>query len=55
MTARQPEPTPSLEDSERETIALALRQNNGDKKKAAQQLDISLRTLYRKIRELGIG
>ncbi len=44
----------SLEESERETIAAALRQNDGDKKKTAAQLDISLRTLYRKIRELGL-
>lgn len=45
----------SLEESERDTIANALRLNNGDKKKTAQQLNISLRTLYRKIRDFELG
>lgn len=38
----------------RETILKALAQNNGRRKDAAAQLFISERTLYRKIKELGI-
>lgn len=45
----------SLEESEKETIIAALDRNGGDKKLAADDLGISLRTLYRKIKELGIG
>lgn len=44
----------TLEDAERDAVAAALRRNNGDKKLAAQQLNISQRTLYRKIREYGL-
>lgn len=47
-------PVTSLEESERETIAAALRACDGDKKQAAARLNISLRTLYRKIRELNL-
>lgn len=47
-------PAPTLEDAEREAVAEALRRNNGDKKRAAEQLNISQRTLYRKIREYGL-
>ena len=45
---------PTLVDAEREAVADALRRNNGDKKRAAEQLQISPRTLYRKIREYGL-
>lgn len=45
---------PTLEDSERDAVAAALRRNNGNKKLTAQQLNISQRTLYRKIHELGL-
>lgn len=45
---------PTLEDSERDAVAAALRRNNGNKKLAAQQLNISQRTLYRKIHEFGL-
>lgn len=45
---------PSLEDAEREAVAEALRRNNGDKKRAAEQLGISARTIYRKIHEYGL-
>ena len=45
---------PTLEDSERDAVANALRRNGGNKKKAAEQLNISQRTLYRKIHEYGI-
>lgn len=44
----------TLEDAEREAVASALRRNNGDKKLTASQLNISQRTLYRKIREYGL-
>lgn len=47
--------TPStLEQAEKETIMAALKRNNGNKKLTADQLNISQRTLYRKIHELGI-
>ena len=45
---------PTLEDSERDAVAAALRRHNGNKKKAAEQLNISQRTLYRKIHEYGL-
>ncbi len=41
-----------IKDQEREAIKNALIQANFDKKKAAQLLGISLRTLYRKLKEL---
>lgn len=44
----------SLEDAEKAAVADALRRNNGDKKKAAEQLGISQRTLYRKIHEFSL-
>ncbi len=44
----------TLEESEKETIIAALERNASDKKMAAEELGISLRTLYRKIKELGI-
>lgn len=44
----------SLEDAERQTIVDALARHNGDKRKAAADLNISLRTLYRKIQEYEI-
>lgn len=45
----------TLEDAERLTIMEALRRNDGDKKRTADELKISPRTLYRKISEYGIG
>lgn len=44
----------SLEDSERDTIKRALDRNNGVRKDTAAELNISERTLYRKLREYGI-
>ena len=41
----------SLEDAEREMIRKALERNNGKRKKTAEELKISERTLYRKIKE----
>lgn len=44
----------TLEDAERAAIIEALAQNGGDKARTAAQLGVSIRTLYRKIRELNI-
>ena len=41
-------------DVQREQILRALRRNNGRRKEAAAELFMSERTLYRKIKELGI-
>lgn len=46
---------PTLEDSEKEAITAALARNGGNKQKTARELNISIRTLYRKIRELNIN
>lgn len=43
-----------LEAAERDAITAALQRNNGNKKATAEQLNISQRTLYRKIHDLGI-
>lgn len=45
----------TLEDAEREAVAAALERNHGDKRRAAEDLDISPRTLYRKIKEYGLS
>ena len=47
-------PASPLERAEKETIMAALKKNNGNKKITAEELNISQRTLYRKIHELGI-
>ena len=44
----------SLEEKEREMIARALEKNHGKRKQAAQDLGISERTLYRKLKEYGL-
>lgn len=44
----------TLEESEKLAVADALKRNNGNKKLAAQDLNISVRTLYRKIREFNL-
>lgn len=44
----------TLNDSERETIIEALYRNNGRRKKTAKELEISERTLYRKIKQYGL-
>ncbi|MCM1377907.1 MAG: sigma-54 dependent transcriptional regulator [Clostridium sp.] len=49
-----PKPPTTLEDSERSAIALALSRHDGNKRAAADDLGISIRTLYRKIREFGL-
>ncbi len=48
------EETLSLEDVEKEMIRKALDRNNGKRRNAAQELKISERTLYRKIKEYGL-
>lgn len=49
----QPKEPSTLEDSEREMIRRALERNDGRRKAAAKELNISERTLYRKIKEYG--
>jgi DNA-binding NtrC family response regulator len=44
----------SLEEIERRTIAEALKKYNGSRRRAAEALKISERTLYRKIKEYGL-
>lgn len=51
VEAEPEQPTLTLEDNEREMIKRALERNDGRRKAAAQELNISERTLYRKIRE----
>ncbi len=48
------EETLSLEEVERDMIKKALERNNGKRRNAAQDLKISERTLYRKIKEYGL-
>lgn len=55
VEVRPIEDTPAtLEETERETIRRALERNQGKRKMAAQELNISERTLYRKIKEYGL-
>lgn len=49
-----PQEPSSLEDNERRLIEQALARNEGRRKAAAEQLGISERTLYRKIKEYGL-
>lgn len=42
-------------DAEKEAVIAALSKNNGNRKNAARDLGISERTLYRKLRDLGIS
>lgn len=48
------EETLSLNDVEKKTILAALERNRGKRRNAAKELNISERTLYRKIKEYGI-
>lgn len=54
LTVKAEDAPVSLQDSERQTIISALERNDSDKKRTAEDLGISLRTLYRKIKELNI-
>ena len=53
-SASEPSATMTLEDTERETIRRSLERNVGNRKKTAEELRISERTLYRKIKEYGL-
>lgn len=44
----------SLSDIEKEVIIKALEKNNGNRSRAARELNISSRTLYRRIKEYGL-
>ena len=44
----------SLEETEKELIAKALKKYNNKRKQAAKELGISERTLYRKIKEYNL-
>lgn len=44
----------TLEESEKATIIRALARNNGNRRDTARDLNINVRTLYRKIHDLGI-
>lgn len=46
--------TMTLEETERETIRRSLERNNGKRRRVAEELNISERTLYRKIKEYGL-
>ncbi len=55
LIAKVPRPAEStLEETEREAIRKALEDNGGRRKAAARQLNISERTLYRKIKEYSL-
>lgn len=45
---------PTLEQTERETIRLSLERNGGRRRATALELNISERSLYRKIKEYGL-
>lgn len=49
-----PDTATTLEAAERDAVVAALERNHGDKKRAAEELNISSRTLYRKIKEYGL-
>jgi transcriptional regulator with PAS, ATPase and Fis domain len=44
----------SLTDAERDMIIRALEKHNGNRRRAAEELNISQRTLYRRINEYGL-
>ena len=45
---------PTMEEIEADSIRRALARNDGSRKRAAQDLNISERTLYRKIEKFGL-
>ena len=53
-SAATPQPSLTLEDTERETIRRSLENNGGRRKATARELNISERTLYRIIKEYGL-
>ena len=48
------QPTPSVDDIQKELIKKALKKHGGKKELAALELKMSIRTLYRKIKEYGL-
>ena len=54
IKAEEPE-TLNLNDLGRQTVEKALERNGGNRKKAAQELGISDRTLYRRIKQYGLN
>lgn len=54
IITESPDSGMTLEDTERETIRRALERNEGRRKATAVELNISERTLYRKIKEFGL-
>ena len=48
----EPEELPTLEEAEQELISRALKQFDGNRRKTAQALGISERTLYRKLKDI---
>lgn len=50
----EPQEGMTKEQAQKEAIIRALKRHNGKRKDAARELFISERTLYRKIKELGI-
>lgn len=54
LTAQQPAAPVSIQDATRELIIKALERNGGRRKATAEELGFSERTLYRKIKELGL-
>ena len=54
IKAEEPE-TLNLNDRGRQTVEKALERNGGNRKKAAQELGISDRTLYRRIKQYGLN
>jgi DNA-binding NtrC family response regulator len=57
-TAAAPSPKPtndlSIQENEKQLIARALKQTNGNRTMAAKVLGMSRRTLYRKLAEYGL-
>ncbi len=51
---KEEEESLNLNDNQRQMVVRALERNNGNRKKAAQELGISDRTLYRRIKEYGL-
>jgi DNA-binding NtrC family response regulator len=52
---RTGEAVPTLEQAERDLIALALQRCDGDKDLAARVLGLTLRTLYRRLKKHGLA
>lgn len=51
-TEDEPEPLPTLEKAEKQLIRQALKKFDGNRRKTAEALGISERTLYRKIKNI---